>query len=343
MAKKKSSKRRSTKTKRTKVARRATRMPKIEVAQLDLAYQIPANTQTVWIDQFRSLSRVNRRKYDQGRVIANRGLTFAFRQAAAPDNTIATIEVKVKTAGSTWVIHNSYVKAEAMWKEMQDLVLDDNPSVKGKWHDLKIQLHENQTVPLTLPVLDGAGVPLTTTGAEWTYSVFVEPQHSVDTVTGDPLAAAEFTGLLMGDHTASKKSFVKAYQLSRATVSADQPNVPATFSDSFWNVLTDMGSQEPELAVRIAAEDDNPPYDLLNYPGADANAPGPYVQGFAAISTAEVDGRIGPFTAECGLIELEVKAFDSAGVQLSVVPAIDVILHTMPGTYKGVAAIKMGQ
>jgi hypothetical protein len=343
MAKKKSSKRRSTKTKRTKVARRATRMPKIEVAQLDLAYQIPVDTQTVWIDQFRSLSRANRRKYDQGRVIANRGLTFIFRTtgAAAP-NDVATIEMKVKTAGSSWIIHNSYVKAEAMWKEMQDLVLDDNPSVKGKWHDLKIQLHENQTVPLTLPVLDGAGVPLTTTGAEWTYSVFVEPQHSVDPVTGDPLAAAEFTGLLMGDHTASKKSFVKAYQLSRATVSADQPNVPATFSDSFWNVLTDMGSQEPELAVRIAAEDDNPPYDLLNYPGADVNAPVPYVQGFAAVSTAEVDGRIGPFTAECGLIELECIARNSAGVQVAS-PAIDVILHTMPGTYKGVAAIKMGQ
>lgn len=341
MARKNKSKSRRSKSKRKSAVKRGTRMPQIEVAQTDLAFTIPAADPVVWIDTARALSRANRRKYDQGKLYANQGMTFIFRAAT----NVATIELKVKTAGSSWVVHNAYVKGKAMWDQMNQLVLDDNPSVAGKWHDFKIKLHAGHTTPLTLPVLDGANVALTTVGSEWTMSRFVMPEHNVNPATGEPIAATELEAVLIGPHGLApnnKRSLVQAYQLSRATVSPDQPNVPAGMSESFFNLLTDTGSQEPELADVIEDADDNPPYDLNNYPGSALNAPVPYVQGFAAVSTAEVDGRIGPFTAECGLIELEAIARNSAGVAIAK-PDIDVILHVMPGHYKGVAAINMGQ
>ena len=69
------------------------------------------------------------------------------------------------------------------------------------------------------------------------------------------------------------KSHSPAYADSRAAVNPDQPNVPAGMATSFFNLLTDSGSQEPELATVIEQEGDNPPYDLLNYPGGSANTP----------------------------------------------------------------------
>jgi hypothetical protein len=51
------------------------------------------------------------------------------------------------------------------------------------------------------------------------------------------------------------------------------------------------------------------------------------------------------FIAPCGLLEIEVKGYDQDGVQFPVasMPAIDLLLHVAPGTYKGIAAIPMGQ
>lgn len=338
MAKTNKTKGRRRSGKKAATHRKARRMPKIEVAQRDLMYTIPANHPQSFIDSARGFSRVNRRKYDQGMLYGFQGLTFVFR----PDGTATQLEVKVKTAGSSWIVHNSFVKGKAMWEEMRQLVLDDNPSLAGKWEDFKVQLHQDHVDAKTLSVVDGAGVPLTTVGAEWTLSVYVMPQHVVDPATGLPLPAEEFTAMLIGPHTGTRKSLATAYQASRATVSPDQPNTPGAMATSFFNLLTDSGSQEPELATRIEVEDDNPPYDLEQYPGADVNANVPYVQGFAAVSSAEVDGRVGPFTAECGLIELEVTARNASG-EVVTNPEIDVILHGMPGPYKGLAAIKMGQ
>ena len=66
---------------------------------------------------------------------------------------------------------------------------------------------------------------------------------------------------------------------------------------------------------------------------------------YAAISASEVDGRIGPFVAPCGLLQIEVAGYDNQGVRLDKadLPAIDLLLHVSPGMYKGVAAIPMGQ
>jgi len=317
----------------------------------DLLYTIPAGTNPdgtpgrtdvrSYVDTARSLSRVNRRLYSQSRMYGYQGLTFIWRQNAA--KSIASIELSIRTAGNTWVVQNAHTKGHALWNEMQDLVLDDNPGIQGKWHDYKVRLSTQQIAARELHVKDSSGTAYA--AGEWALSHYVMPQHEVDPATGLPLAADEFTACLIGTDSSSIKSLVNAYQESRATVQPEDPNVPVGLSTSFFNLLTDSGSQEPELADVIEDENDQPPYDHDDYPGGAVNAGVPATVGYGAISASEVDGRIGGFVSPCGLLEIEVKGYLDTGVEVLIadMPAIDILLHVAPGAYKGVASVPMGQ
>jgi len=312
----------------------------MQPALTDLEFQIPATQTTSFIDTQLALSMANRRLYDQGRMVAYQGLTFIWRANAAVG--LASIEVKVRTAPNTWIVQNAWTKGKALWDQMQDLVLDDNPSIKGKWHDYKILLTEDHIQAHSLTVKDGDGADVTFANGEWNLSTYVMPQHEVNPATGLPLAADELTANLVGADTATKRSLVKAYEESRSTVQSPMPNMPAGLAGSFFSLLTDTGSQEPELADVIEGENENPPYDRDNYPGGDTNSPTTFTVGYGAISSAEVDGRIGPFIAPCGLIQVDVTGFDANGAPADV-PELDIILHVAPGMYKGTASVPMGQ
>ncbi len=323
--------------------RKSRRMPKIAPAITDLFFTADVASQgdsRSYIDTAKELSKVNRRLYEQGRMYAYQGLSFIFKPVS--DGSLASLEVRVKTAGNTWIVHNAFVKGKALWHEMQDLVLEDNPSIRGKWADYKVTLSTSQTNARTLAAQNGGA---DVAAGEWNYAQYVMPQHDVDPATGLPLAADEFSVSLIGDDGATRRSLVKAYQESRATVQPIDPNVPAGMSTSFFNLLTDSGSQEPELADLIEDENDQPPYDADNYPGGDTNAIDPFVVGFDACTSFEVDGRIGPFIAPCGLLEIQILGYQADGTPVANadMPAIDLLLHVAPGTYKGVAAIPMGQ
>ena len=317
---------------------------KMQPAVTDLSFKTTpgeAGISHLWyVDTARALSRVNRRGYSQSRMYAYQGLTFIWKQNAA---ALATLEVKVATAGNTWVVHNAHVKGHALWNQMNELVLEDNPSIQGKWADFKIQLSDSVSGVRTLEVLDGAGTAYK--AGEWDNSKYVMPQHEVDPVTGLPIPAVELTATLVGGDTASKRSLVQAYQESRATVQPTDPNVPPGMSTSFFNLLTDSGSQEPELADVIEGENDEPPYDTNEYPGSATNADVACIVGYGAISPQEVDGRIGGFVAPCGLVEFQIKGFDAAGNAIAdaAMPEIELLLHVAPGMYKGVASVPMGQ
>jgi hypothetical protein len=322
-------------------------MPKIAPAITDLSFTIPAagGTNTAsdfYIDTNRALSKINRRLYDQGRMVAYQGLTFVWRSNGTAATSLNTLQCTVRTAGNTWLVHNAWVKGKALWDQMQQLVLEDNPSIAGKWHDFKVTLSGNQVGNQELNVLDGAGVPVMP--GEWNMASYVMPQHDVDPATGLPLAADEYTACLIGNDTSSRKSLVKAYQESRATPNSPSPNIPAGMETSFFNLLTDSGSQEPELALVIQEENDEAPYDLDNYPGGDTNAPRAFPVATAATSAAEVDGRVGPFVAPCGLIRIDIQGYDSNGdlVLPENMPEVGILLHVAPGTYKGIASIPMG-
>ncbi len=305
-----------------------------------------------YIDSFRELSRVNRKLLRQGHTILVDSIEFAY---IANPNAVSVVEVTASTAGNTWAVHNAWVKGCALWHEMQQLVLEDNPSVKGKWADYKVQLEKDQTSANTLEALDGDGIPFNV--GEWDYSMYVMPQHEIDLTTGEPLAALEYTATLIGDDVDytpgsisidGKRSLVKAYAESRSTVQEFDPNVPASLSTSFFNLLTDSGSQEPELADVIEGENDEPPYDLDNYVGG-ASSPGdvPFVQSFAVASVGHPKGILPGFLAECGLIKINIRAFDQDGATIndlsSVFNDFKIKVNYAGGPDRGLMMTGMGQ
>jgi len=333
-------------------------MPKgITKAQRDLAFvytQADHLQGKAYIDTGQSLSIVNRKLFSQKKVYGIESIQYSFvptYTGVEPD--IDLLVCSVKTAGDTWSVHNAWVKGHALHTEMQALVLADNPSIKGKWAEFKVFLvsaHRNVVIGAAPP---GNLVPVDGDGAfvlqgEWDYSTFVMPQHDVDPVTGEPLVADETTAHLLGpnllnagDGTFMSAGLVEAYALSRATVQPEDPAVPPGMSTSFFNLLTDSGSQEPELAFVIEGENDEPPYDQLSYPGGGANAPVPWITKFDVANVNQPNGMIDGFLAQCGIIEIEFGGYKNGNSVA--IPNIVVKLSVAPGMYKGVAAIDMGQ
>ncbi len=324
------------------MARKSRAPAKIQKAQRSLMFRLPDGNS--YLDSAQSLSMVNRKLFKQGMVYGIESIDFFF----VPAPGVETVRVTAYTAGDTWSVHNAHVKGHALWNQMQDLVTDDNPSIKGTWADYKVFLS-------TAHVNSGAAGNLIPVGqnlvaynqGEWDYSTYVMPQHVVDPATGQPLAADETTAHLIGPNVGAIGAFtsvslVKAYQESRATVQPLDPSVPAGMSESFFNLLTDSGSQEPELADVIEGENDAPPYDQDQYPGGAFNAVSPVWTEFAVASVGQPNGILSSFTAQCGLIEFTVSGVNAAGEGVAV-PSVFARVNYMPGKYKGIAAVPMGQ
>ncbi len=313
------------------------RSGKMEPAITSLIYEMPVGTSR-YIDIAADLSRLNRKLYRQGYQYVVAGITVTDDVGVT-----SALDVQIRTAGNTWITQNSWSKGCALWHEMQQEVLADNPSVKGKWHDYKVYLTENQSTGSsgnTISALDGASGAWPA-GAEWNISTYVLPQHDVD-AAGSVLPAEEWVACLVGpDDVANKRfSLVKAYEESRATVQDVAPNVPAALPNSFYLKLMDDGSQDPELAEVIRDENEKPPYPNGpgEYPGGDAFT-------FAGALTTVARGvkndftptmTLPGFTAECGL--LYVSATRSAGAE-----NCRLQIHLVPGNYRGVMALPMGQ
>lgn len=326
---------------------RKSRTTRPQIAERKLVYLLPEDNS--YCDVFRDLSAINRKLFRQGHTLVIERGEFSFNFDPA---LVDAVYVQASTAGETWPVHNAHVKAKAMWDEMNRLVLEDNPSVKGKWHDFKVYLDDHMASGIT-------NIPYSATGAvalgEWDYSKFVMPEHDVDPATGEPLPADETFAHLVGPDVGvigayDSVGLVKAYGLSRATVQDVDPNVPAAFGTSFFNLLTDSGSQEPELANVIEDANDEPPYDVDAYPGGATNSPGPISSAeFGVATLGSPVGALTPFVAQCGLIKFTVKAWKN-GVEVPLpesspgVPgAVSLALTVAAGRYKGVAAIPMGQ
>ncbi len=312
-----------------------------------LTYALSTNDS--YCDLFRDLSALNRKLMRQGQSLVIEKVEAQFIvQETAPGTGVPrydTVTLAASVAGDSWPVHNAWVKSKALWNEMNQLVLEDNPSVRGKWADYKVYLDDQmRTGTINLPIQAGGFVSM----GEWNYSTFVLPQHDVDPVTGEPLPADETVSHLVGPDVGipgalQSVGLVNAYQLSRATVFDNNPNVPAGMSDSFFNILTDSGSQEPELSLVIEYQNDDPPYDLDNYPGGAINTPGPVVAEVGVGTAGSPAILLSPFVAQCGLVRFDCNLYkDGVAVDIA---ANNVIIYVTvaAGDSKGVAAIPMGQ
>lgn len=320
-------------------------MTKVVPTELSYNFYLDATSGTKYIDCAQLASAVNRRLYEQGKRYYVSSVEFLAQAGGS---------VALLTLPDTWVTANAHTKAKALWKQMNDKVLEDSPSVQGKWADFKVffdAAHRSggsgtsgptdNLIPVSGEVLTGltpAAEPLTM--GEWNMSKFVQPQHSVDG-SGDPLAADEYTGHMLGDNLAGtgkpdiikSAGIIQGYADSRAKVQAE-PSVPGDLSTSWMTLLTDDGSQEPELADVIEAANDEAPYSMTEYQGGGANFNEGVMSAFAASTTTLVEGRASGFAVPLGLIKVKWQLVSGTALMK---------VNLMPGEYKGLMATEMRQ
>lgn len=305
----------------------------MQPAELAYQFKISGSSGTNYIDLAQCASAMNRRLYEQSKCYYVSRVSVAILGGGT---------CLLSTMPDNWVTSNAHTKAHGLWKSMQNRVLKDNPSVAGKWRDFKVYYdpaHRTAGVAANLTPIVGLPAAGVSVGlGEWNMSTLVLPEHDVDPATGVVLPADEFEVHMLGDDTLSGSTLVsggiiKMYQDTRARQQAE-PLVPGDMPTSWGTQLTDSGSQDPELAAIIDAENDLPPYDNANYIGGEGNAPTGIVQSSMFTTTTLVTDKDLGFKVPLGLIKVD---HTSGGGDVLLT------LHLTPGNYKGLMATAVKQ
>lgn len=314
------------------MAKRSSRTPAVELTLNFALTQAGTN----YISLPLALSMVNRKLFRAGYMYAVGSVSLhAVTAGFQPD-------VRVYTLPNTWPVRNSIVKSYALWRKMNRKVLDDNPSIQGKWADFKPAMDAEQTA---MWVADGIGAMRPVDGGnslylspqEWDQAQIVLPQHDVDPATGLPLPAVDRFLHVLGpdDLPGDSLGMVQGYQDTRATVQAEAPDDTPVDASNWMIQLFDEGSSDPELALVIQDENDQPPYDHDMYPGAGSNAINPHFQGYLKclydplVGAAKNVDTMGGFLAPLGL--LKITSSDVGGTEF-------LQIKLVPGNYRGVLA-----
>lgn len=310
-------------------------MATIQPAELTLNFAL-TESGTHYISIPACLSIVNRKLYRGARDYAVSSVKLFSTTSDSTPNA------KITTLPTNWPCRNAIVKAYHLWRKMNDKVLEDNPSLQGKWADFKPAFDEDHTVSW---VADGIGTmrpvdssyALYATPAEWDQAQITFPQHHVNPTTGEPIAAVNRFLHVLGPDDDAKDTLgiIQGYQDTRATVQAEDPDDDPVDGSNWMITLFDEGSSDPELTAQVIDENDQPPYDLDNYPGADANGIGGTFQGYLACNFNVATGAtktqdvLDGFIAPLGLIKVETTAV--AGNEF-------LQINVAPGFYKGCAS-----
>ena len=303
----------------------------MQPAQTVLTYWVGAGVS--YIDLAEGLSQVNRRAYRQGMEYAVGKVTFGYQ---ANPQAILNVQLSAYTAGDTWVVHNAWKKAFAHWiaqqRRARRLI---GQSAKPTWEDFKVYLdvyHRAGTIP---PVV--AGDDHTVGTGEWDYSKLI---HEADDASVD-----EWYLHLIGDNiSTTDKGLILGYQQSRATVQPEDPELPAEYSTNMYALIgQDVDAVADEVAQNMEDQNDEPPYDQDDYPGNDTNSDAPWLQEFGIAAVNAPVATLPGFVAQCGLIRFNLIAHANPdGATTTGVTSL-VQVHLVPGSYKGVAALPMGQ
>ena len=325
---------------------RGMKKTKFQPAPLNLSFTAAGGESTNWIDLSQCASVVNRRFYRQGLNWAVSGITVT-----VTGTTTSPGSVTISKVPNTWVASNAWHKSFATWNRMNDQVLDEDPSIKPRYHDFKVYLNSamkggQQQNSITTPVDGDILVPtdaaynLPTMG-EWKYSTIQIPNDGEPSIPGNTV---EYNLHMLGDSTTTSKGLIQGYAHSRARPQPLDPNVTAvtgtTIAENWMTELFDVGDNLPEIRADLDDDNDAPPYKVGEhgsgieyYPGGETQLPGPEVVGYAVISSP---GGTNAITAQrnirgsnfpCGLIQIDTA--------LAGITAYDIIVHLVPGSHKG--------
>ncbi len=319
---------------------------KLEPAVMNLSFTV-LGVGTNYIDLSKAASIVNRRFYRQGINWSVAGFTVTTAGTTAPGS------VTICKAPTTWVTYNSWVKSKAMWDKMNDEVLDDEPSIDGRYADFKVALNSGMSgAAVQTALIPADGEILTpvdcaynrpsTNGSEWVYSKIQIPND------GGALPPTENLLHIVGDDVTAvgseSRGMIHGYALSRSR--PINTGDPSTAGNGGWMTqLFDVGDNLEEIRDDIISDNDKPPYPVGNsestgalsefYPGGANSLPGTEVVGYAIIGGQSATGSI---TAQrsikggmfpCGLVEVKSNLPGLAASHY------DLIVHLVPGEHRG--------
>jgi len=318
-------------------------MGRLQPAVRHLRYLLSHTTQGMgddshFIDLARDLSAVNRRAYRQGKIYHVAGATV--------HDSSGLVWTRIGVAPDTWITRNAWYKAYRLWKAMNEQVTEEPTSSKilPKYHDFKVFLNTNHRTHH--PSTDVSG-PVDLQGnevgrGEWEYSKYFLPAEGGSATPDDH---DETDIHLLGATDGSLGSFnsvgiIAGYEESRAKVQASEPSVPASVEHSWMTNLFDTGDTFDDIIEELEVANDAPPYVQNDYTGGgNQNSTNPFIQpvqvGQTFTNSSINVGRIGPFSAICGLIEVITRSTNNNTIGLT--------LELMPGKYKGVAASAVRQ
>lgn len=323
--------------------RRSNGKKKLQPAVMQMMFIVPANS-TSYIDLALAASIVNRRAYKQ----ENMSYAVSRFELLKPPESEQDGVVSIFKMPETWVYDNAYQKGRALWHKMNEQVLDTEPSIKGKYSDFKIYMDiahtvetiQDQTNPtgrILTPVTAGE-IPTEadfsgtgTVRADWNYSQVTIPNVALTTSEDYYLTGTQYD-------TPTTKSLIHGYALSRSRPQTQDPNIPA---DIGWMTdLFDDGNQLEDLREIIEDDNDRPPYAVGPHGDTDEYYPGGALEfnglqihsacNFTPSSVSNKNTIMGGMFQN-GLIQ----------VNNTVDVAMTMILHMMPGTYRGYLAEEM--
>ncbi len=287
----------------------------------------------LYVDIAQCLSTINRRSYRQGMNYA-----VASIEMFSSDGC----RIGVSTLPTTWVCDNATTKAFEAWKDQRAEVLREQPSLKAKWSDFKVFMdsaHSTLGVVANLTPRDASG-NLYLLG-DWDPSEYVIP---VTGGSGGPASAQEVVMHVVGNHlpagafsnSVTSAGLIKSYANSRAQIMAPNPVDPPGDTTNMYIRTTSHDEMAADIMQNTHDKNDNPPYDIEDYPGGDLNAP--TVQWHDTLivrdwgdSTQFSSDTMGPFVAPFGLLKFNLYDVDPD-------QGVSIVIRCVPGKYKGILA-----
>jgi hypothetical protein len=298
------------------------------------AIEMPSVDGTYFLDIGQIASLCNRKFYRQGMNWAVGNIEIF------SDGDTSTVISKLP---STWIMANSWVKSMAAWKEQQNEVLDDEPSIKAKYNDFKIFYdsdHEQLGFGSNLLPYGFSGSFGLDDSYDWDHTNIEIPTD------GGALPPVRYNLHAIGAPTATSKGLINGYALSRARPQQEDPNVP--LYGGWLQAISDVAEVDPYIRQNVIHENDSPPYpvaaaDGVNqnqnfYPGAvnQASTYSSFIQDVLVTrsSTSLTADSSGPFLAPCGLLRFDLTV-------LGTPDEVVLFLELVPGPVKGLLAEPM--
>jgi hypothetical protein len=286
----------------------------------------PGTETSHFIDLAKDLSALNRRLMRQGRRYHVKRISIVSSNTL-PQPGQSAGRVTFATVPESWISQKAWQRGFKAWQKMQKIALAEAGSdLRGTWNDFKVYMTSDHATGTQLQPLDNGGNGVKY--GDWSYSDLITPDGTTST--------DEFYLTMLGDHVGgagsrTSVSLIKSYTEARATFS--QRPTPETghvdVNDPILNLFDD-GTQTDEVVAKMQTDGEDPPYDIDEFPGDDANMPKPLVVQQTTLGT---DGRatVGGFSAMCGLIEVESTSPIASDVY-------SVLVELAPGSYRGIAA-----